>query len=102
VTTSRRSALAPDLPTIEETLRLKDFDLAAWTGFFAPAGLPRDIQEKLSGALLRILARPDVRERILAAGAEPTPSDIPTFTALVRRQLDIWGRKVADAGIQPE
>ena len=102
VTTSRRSALAPELPTIEETLRLKDFDLAAWTGFFAPAGLPRDIQEKLSGALLRILARPDVRERILAAGAEPTPSDIPTFTALVRRQLDIWGRKVADAGIQPE
>lgn len=102
MTTSRRSALAPDLPTIEESLKLKDFDLAAWTGLFGPAGLPKDIQEKLSGALLQILAKPDVRERITAAGAEPTPSDIPTFTALVKRQLEVWGRKVADAGIQPE
>lgn len=102
VTTSKRSALAPDLPTIEETLKLKDFDLAAWTGFFGPAALPKDVQEKLSAALLQILAKPDVRERIIAAGAEPTPSDIATFTALVKRQLEVWGRKVADAGIQPE
>lgn len=102
VTTSRRSSLAPDLPTIEETLKLKDFDLAAWTGIFGPAGLPRDIQEKLSTTLQKVLAKPDVRERIIAAGAEPTPSDVPAFTALVKHQLDVWGRKVADAGIQPE
>ncbi len=102
VTTSKRSALAPELPTIEETLKLKDFDLAAWTGFFGPASLPKDIQERLSAALLQILAKPDVRERIIAAGAEPTPSDIPAFTALVKRQLEVWGRKVNDAGIQPE
>ena len=102
VTTSKRTALAPDLPTIEESLKLKDFDLAAWTGLFGPAGLPKDIQEKLSNTLLQILAKPEVRERITAAGAEPTPSDIATFTALVKRQLEVWGRKVADAGIQPE
>lgn len=102
VTTSKRTALAPDLPTIEESLKLKDFDLAAWTGLFGPAGLPKDVQEKLSLTLQQILAKPDVRERILASGAEPTPSDIPTFTALVKRQLEVWGRKVADAGIQPE
>lgn len=102
VTTSKRTALAPDLPTIEESLKLKDFDLAAWTGLFGPAGLPKDVQEKLSLTLQQILSKPDVRERILASGAEPTPSDIPTFTALVKRQLEVWGRKVADAGIQPE
>ena len=102
VTTSKRTALAPELPTIEETLKLKDFDLAAWTGLFGPAGLPKDVQEKLSNALQEVLAKPAVRERILASGAEPTPSDIPTFTALVKRQLEVWGRKVADAGIQPE
>ena len=102
VTTSKRSALAQELPTIEETLGLRDFDLAAWTGLFGPAGLPREVSEKLSATLLQILAKPDLRERILAAGAEPTPSDIPTFTALVKRQLELWGRKVADAGIQPE
>lgn len=102
VTTSKRTALAPDLPTIEETLKLRDFDLAAWTGLFGPANLPKDVREKLSATLQQVLAKPDVRERILNAGAEPTPSDIPTFTALVKRQLEVWGRKVADAGIQPE
>jgi tripartite-type tricarboxylate transporter receptor subunit TctC len=102
VTTSKRSGLAPDLPTIEESLGLKDFDLAAWTGLFGPAGMPREVAEKLSATLLQIMAKPDVRERILASGAEPTPSDAATFSALVKRQLQVWGRKVADAGIQPE
>ena len=85
VTTSKRSGLAPDLPTIEETLGLRDFDLAAWTGLFGPAGLPREVVDKLSTTLLQIMAKPEVRERILAAGAEPTPSDTATFTALVKR-----------------
>ena len=102
VTTSKRSSLAPELPTIEESLGLKDFDLAAWTGLFGPAGLPKEVVDKLSTTLQAILARPDVRERILASGAEPTPSDVATFTALVKRQLSVWGRKVADAGILPE
>lgn len=102
VTTSKRTALAPDLPTIEETLDLRDFDLAAWTGLFGPAALPKEVVDKLSSTLLQILAKPEVRERILASGAEPTPSDVPTFTALVKRQLEVWGRKVRDAGIQPE
>ena len=102
VTTSKRTALAPDLPTIEESLGLRNFDLAAWTGLFGPARMPREITEKLSLTLQQILAKPEVRERILASGAEPTPSDIPTFTALVKHQLEVWGAKVADAGIQPE
>ena len=102
VTTSKRTALAPDLPTIEETLGLRDFDLAAWTGLFGPAALPKEVVDKLSSALLQILAKPEVRERILASGAEPTPSDVPAFTALVKRQLEVWGRKVKDAGIQAE
>lgn len=102
VTTAKRSALAPELPTIEESLGLRDFDLAAWTGLFGPAGLPKEVTDKLSSTLLQILAKPEVREHILASGAEPTPSATPAFAALVKRQLEVWGRKVADAGIQPE
>lgn len=102
VTSARRSALAPELPTVEEALGLRDFDLAAWTGMFGPAGLPRDVVDKVSTALQRALAKPEVRERITGMGAEPTPSDTPAFTALVRRQLDIWGKNVALSGIQPE
>ncbi len=44
---TRRTALAPELPTIEETLGLKDFDLAAWTGLFGPAGMPKDVVKKV-------------------------------------------------------
>ena len=102
VTTARRTALAPDLPTVEEALGVKDFDLAAWTGLFGPAGLPREVVERLSTTLLQVMNRPELRERLQAAGAEPTPSDTPTFTALVKRQLEVWGRKVSVAGIQPE
>ena len=102
VTTARRTGLAPELPTLEEALALRDFDLAAWTGLFGPAGLPREVTEKLSATLQQVLAKPAVAERITSAGAEPTPSDTATFSALVKRQLEVWGRKVADAGIQPE
>jgi tripartite-type tricarboxylate transporter receptor subunit TctC len=102
VTTSKRTALAPDLPTVEETLGLKDFDLAAWTGLFGPANLPKDVVDKLSAALLKILNRPDMREKMLANYIEPTPSDPAAFGAMVKRQLEVWGRKVRDAGIQPE
>lgn len=102
VTSARRSALAPELPTVEEALGLRDFDLAAWTGMFGPAGLPKDVVDKLSTTLQRVLAKPEVLERITGIGAEPTPSDTPTFTSLVKRQLEIWGKNVALAGIQPE
>lgn len=102
VTSSKRTALAPDLPTIEETLQIKDFDLAAWTGLFGPANLPKDIVDKLSNAMQKILTRPDVRERMLASFIEPTPSDPATFKAMVRKQLDVWGDKVKISGIQPE
>ncbi len=81
---------------------LRDFDLAAWTGLFGPANLPKDIADKLSATLQQVMAKPALRDKITSAGAEPTPSDAATFAALVKRQLEVWGRKVADAGIKPE
>ena len=102
VTSSKRTSLAPDLPTVEETLNIKDFDLAAWTGLFGPANLPKDIVDKLSGAMLKILNRQDVRDRMLGNYIEPTPSDPATFAAMVKRQLVVWGEKVKAAGIQAE
>ena len=102
VTSSKRTSLAPDLPTIEETLGIKDFDLAAWTGLFGPANLPKNIVDKLNAALQTILNRPDIREKMLSNNIEPTPSDPAAFRTMVRKQLDVWGGKVKDAGIQPE
>jgi tripartite-type tricarboxylate transporter receptor subunit TctC len=102
ITSAKRTSLAPDLPTIEETLKIKDYDLAAWTGLFGPANLPKDIVTKLNGALQTILKRPDVRERMLASYIEPTPSDPETFAKMVKAQLEIWGGNVRIAGIEPE
>jgi tripartite-type tricarboxylate transporter receptor subunit TctC len=102
LTSAKRTSLAPDLPTIEETLGIKDFDLAAWTGLFGPAKLPRDIVDKLNAAMQKILTRPDVRDKLLANYIEPIPSDPATFQSMVRKQLEVWGDKVKAAGIQPE
>lgn len=102
VTTAQRTALAPELPTIEESLGLKNFDLAAWTGLFGPAKLPKPIVDRLSAAVLEIMNRPAIRERLTTLGAEPTPSDPDTFAKLVDRQLVLWGDKIKDAGITPE
>jgi tripartite-type tricarboxylate transporter receptor subunit TctC len=101
-TSSKRTSLAPEIPTIEETLKIKDFDLAAWTGLFGPANLPKDIVDKLNGAMQKALNSPDMRQRMLTNYIEPTPSDPATFAAMVKRQLSVWGEKVKVAGIQPE
>ena len=102
VTMSKRTGLAPELPTIEETLGFTDFDLSAWAGLFGPANMPKDVVDTLSNALQRVLANPEVRKKIVAAGAEVNPSDGPTMAAFVKRNHQVWGRKVADAGIEPE
>ena len=102
VTSAKRSALAPDLPTVEEALGIPDFDMAAWTGLFGPANLPKPIVDKISAALLNILDRPDMRQRMQAANVEPMPSDPAAFGNLVKQQLKSWGIKVKEAGIEPE
>ena len=102
VTSAKRTSLAPELPTIEESLALRDFDVTSWAGLFGPANLPKDIVGKLNGALLKILNRPDMREKMLARNIEPNPSDPAAFGAMVKRQLEVWGQKVKDAGIEPE
>ena len=102
VTSGKRSALAPELPTVEEALGIQDFDMAAWTGLFGPANLPKPIVDKLSAALLKILERPDMRQRMFAANLEPMPANPMVFGNMVKQQLKSWGAKVKDAGIEPE
>ncbi|MFN0163094.1 MAG: Bug family tripartite tricarboxylate transporter substrate binding protein [Burkholderiales bacterium] len=102
LTGSRRSALAPDLPTVEEVMRVQDFDMAAWTGMFGPANLPRPIVDKVSGALQRVLNRPDFRQRMQASNLDPMPLDPAAFGEYVKQQLVSWGKKVREAGIEPE
>ncbi|WP_213956841.1 tripartite tricarboxylate transporter substrate binding protein [Variovorax sp. dw_954] len=102
VSTEQRSALAPELPTVAAAAGLKGFDLAAWVGVLAPAGLSEDIRARLSAQIGAMLARKDVVDKFTAMGAEVAPADGAAFDAYMKQQLAVWGRKVQDAGIQPE
>lgn len=102
VTSSKRTVLAPDLPTIEETLGLKDFDMASWAGLVGPANLPKDVVDKLSAALLKTLARQDIRDKMITSNIEPIPTDSAGFADMIRKQNQVWKEKFKLAGIEPE
>jgi len=102
VSTEKRSALLPEIPSVAETPGFAGFDLTSWGGMLGPAGLPKEIVDKLNAELKKIYARPDVRERLVPIGAEPSTSSPEEMAEFLRVQLQSWGRKIKDAGIQPE
>ncbi|MGL5005593.1 MAG: Bug family tripartite tricarboxylate transporter substrate binding protein, partial [Casimicrobium sp.] len=73
VTTPTRSALAPELPTMAQA-GIKDFDVFTWWGLFAPAGTSPEIVKRLSAEVNKALAAPDLKEKWLTSGAEPSPT----------------------------
>ncbi|CAN5270364.1 tripartite tricarboxylate transporter substrate binding protein [soil metagenome] len=102
VSSARRSALVPDLPPVAEAASLPGFDLAAWVGVLAPAGLAPDTQKKLSDAIQQYLARKEVVDKLTGMGADVASGSAADLETLMKTQLEVWGRKVRDAGIEPE
>ena len=100
VTTARRSALLPGVPSMAETL--KGFDMTSWNGLFAPAATPQPILARLERETLASLGQADVRERFTAIGFEIEPQDSVAFRRFVGEQLDAWGKLIRAAKIQPE
>ena len=97
VTTAARSPLAPELPTMAES-GLPGFELSTWFAFFAPAGTPRAVVDKISGDMRRVLMQPDMKERLAAIGVDvraSTPDELATFQ---RAELAKWGKIVKDSG----
>lgn len=99
VTSGERWADRPDVPTLSETVA-PGFDVLSWTGIGAPAGLPDDIAEALNAEINSVLEQPEVRERIVALGANPNGSTSADFHALVERQIGTWNRVIDDAHIE--
>jgi len=97
VTTPKRSALAPELPTMAEA-GIKDFDVFTWWGVLAPAGTPPDIVKRISLEIQRALAAPELREKWLASGAEPAADTPDEFRAFIGRELTKYARIVRDSG----
>jgi tripartite-type tricarboxylate transporter receptor subunit TctC len=81
VTTAKRSATAPDLPTLAESA-LPGFDVSTWQAVLAPAGTPREVVQRLNAEIVKAMAQPDVREKFLSFGtdaASSTPDELGRF-----------------------
>ena len=98
VTTAKRSVALPDVPTLAEAA-LPGFEVTTWFGALAPAKTPPETIAKLNGAIVKVLAMPDVQKRLLEAGAEPVGSTPAEMTAQIKRELERYGKIVRDANI---
>jgi len=98
VTTPQRSAAAPDLPTIGETLA--GYEATAWQGLFAPAGTPRPIVEKIAAEVKRVWELPEVSAALKNVGAEPAVSTPDEFTAYTASERVRWGEVVKASGVK--
>lgn len=98
VTGSERSAVLPDLPTVAES-GLPGYEMLNWLGFFAPAGTPTAVAEKLATESLRVVRMPDVAAKFHAQGAEPSPLGREQFAAFVKSEVDKWAKIVAVTGM---
>jgi tripartite-type tricarboxylate transporter receptor subunit TctC len=99
VTTKRRIAAAPEVPTFEEA-GVPGYEAIGWFGAVAPAGTPRDIVARLNSEIRTALSAPEVREKALAAGAEPYPTTPAEFAAIIRDETQKWGEVVRTANIK--
>jgi len=100
VTSAKRIAMAPELPTVAEAAPLPGFESSQWWGIYGPAGLPDAVVQKLNAAANKVLATDDIRKVLAVDGAAPsggTPSDLAAFH---RADYDKWGAVMTKAGIK--
>lgn len=101
VTTKKRSALLPDLPTMDEA-GVKGFDITSWQGYLGPANLPKDIVVKLNAEIQKIVARPDIKKDLADRGMEAFSGTPESFDTFLKEQLVVWKKLVEDAKIEPQ
>lgn len=99
VTSLKRSAALPDVPTIDEA-GVKGFDATAWFGLYAPSGMPADLKQKISKDVLAALQTSTIKEQFAQQGAEPGTMTQPEFASFVNDELDKWAKVIADANIK--
>jgi len=96
VTTPRRVAALPDIPAVAEAL--PGFEVVGWYGVIGPAGLPAPIVARLHDEFVKVLKRPDVRERIVADGSEPAGTSPEEFRQFMLADLAKWAKLVKESG----
>jgi tripartite-type tricarboxylate transporter receptor subunit TctC len=101
VSNAKRSAALPDLPTVAEE-GYPGFDATTWNGFLAPAGTPKEVVTQLNEAIGQVLEMPEVKQKLLAGGAEVAGGTPGEFGDLLRNETAAWSAVIERSGIKPE
>lgn len=101
VTSGQRLPQLPDVPTLAETLQA-GLEMAAWSGFMAPAGTPAPVCKTLETSLQRVITSPALSKQIFDSGATARFADAAAYQRLIEQELARWARVAKEAGIQPE
>ena len=99
VATAKRSQLFPELPTVAEA-GVPGYAVQGWNGLAGPSGIPRAIVDKLNRETVRVLSIPDLRERLLALGAEPVGNSPVEFSAHMKAERELWGKLIMQIGLR--
>jgi tripartite-type tricarboxylate transporter receptor subunit TctC len=102
VTTAKRISQLPDVPTVTEATGLPNFDVVSMFGILAPAGTPKLIIDKLSGDIKIILQRPEVQERMLAAGVYVNYLSPADSSKRISREMTMWSKVIKDANVKAD
>jgi tripartite-type tricarboxylate transporter receptor subunit TctC len=100
VTTKQKSALLPELPTMDETV--KGFDISSWQGYFGPAGLPKDMVTRLNAEIRKIVEKPEIKAQLAERGMEAFAQTPEEFDKFLKDQLVLWEKLITDAGIEKQ
>jgi tripartite-type tricarboxylate transporter receptor subunit TctC len=101
VTSAQRAKALPEVPSFAES-GLPGFDIQAWYGFVGPAGLPREIVQKIHADAVSVIKRPDFQERLARDGIELVGTSPEAFAAQIKADVERWRPIVKAAGIKPE
>ncbi|OAI52153.1 hypothetical protein AYO46_06400 [Betaproteobacteria bacterium SCGC AG-212-J23] len=101
VTSAQRSAALPDVPTVNEQ-GFSGFDDLTWTAFFAPAGVPQEVVNRLNSELNRVLSSPDIAERLAQLGLDWKSNTSGEFSAFLRGEVQKWSRAVQESGAKAD
>ena len=102
VSSAQRSQAAPEIPTVAEVTGISDFDLTLWQGFFAPKGTPGEVIARLNGEINKILAEPEVKQRLIDAGANVVPLSLEGFATFVKNESEKYERIIRLTGVKAE
>ena len=101
VTTIKRSALLPQLPTMDEA-GVKGFDITSWQGYLGPANMPKDIVTKLNAEIRKVIERPDMQKELAGRGMEAFSGTPESFDKFLTEQLVVWEKLIREAKIEKQ